>query len=103
MHLGVQTVPLWGGEFLNRHRSQGQALQSPQIAGGIRGQFFRHGLAAFLITHLVHGSGQGRVALGRAAGLGVLFLQLERESSRLILHRQAGVPAIDGECVDLGV
>ena len=86
MHLGVQAVALRGGEFLNRHRSQGQALQSSQIAGGIRGQFFRHGLAALLVADLVHSTGKAGVALGRAAGLRVFFLQLERESSRLVLH-----------------
>ena len=100
MHLGVQAVPLRGGELLYGDGTKGDALQSPQVAGGVRGQFFRHGLAAFLVAHLVHRPGQGGVALGRAAGLGVFFLQLEGQGARLVLHRQAGVRAVDGERID---
>ena len=100
MHIGVQAVPLRGGEFFHSNGTKGDALQSPQIAGGVGGHFFRHGLAAFLITHLVHGSSQGRIALGRAAGLGVLFLEYKCESPRLILHAEGCVPAIDGERID---
>ena len=84
----VQSVPLRSGEFLNRHSAQGQALQSPQIAGGVRGQFFRHGLAAFLVADLVHGPSKAGIALGRAAGLGVLLLQFEGQGARLVFHAE---------------
>ena len=35
VNLGVQPVTFRGGEFLDRHRPQGQALQSAKIAGGV--------------------------------------------------------------------
>ena len=103
MDFRVQSVPLRSGEFLYGDGAKGDALQSSQIAGGVGGQFFRHGLPAKLVAHLVHRPGQRGVALGRAAGLGVLFLQLEGQGARLVLHRQAGIRPINGECVDLGV
>ena len=35
VNLGVQPVTFRGGEFLDRHRPQGQTLQSAKIAGGV--------------------------------------------------------------------
>ena len=82
----IQSVPLWCREFLYGDGTEGDSLKGPQVSGGVRGQFLCHSLAAKLVAHLVHSPSQGRVALGRAAGLRVFFLQLERESSRLVLH-----------------
>ena len=84
--LRVQPVPFWGGQLLDRHRAEGDALQGAKIAGRIGGQLLCDGLAAFLVANLVYCSGQRSVALGSAAGLGVLLLELQGEGSRLVLH-----------------
>ena len=88
VYLGVQAVPLRGGEFFHSDGAKGDALQSPQIAGGVRGQFLCHRLPTFLVAHLVHGPCKAGIALGRAAGLGVLFLQLEGQGARLVFHAE---------------
>ena len=88
MHLGVQAVPLWGGKLLYSNGTKGDALKGPQVALGVRGQFFRHSLAAKLVAHLVHSPGQRGIALGRAARLGVPLFQLEGQRARLVLHRK---------------
>ena len=86
MDLRIQPVPFWGGQFFHGNGAEGDALQGPQVAGSIGGQFLCDGLAAFLVANLVYCSGQRSVALGSAAGLGVLLLELQGEGSRLVLH-----------------